>query len=166
MVVRRTRQHPPEFGRASTYVESTSSELLEMLSERFLKAIDYYGLTELEYKLDPRDGEYKLLDVNARTWGYHSLGYRAGVDFPFLLFCDQLQSAATESRGEPGLSWIRFLTDLPTALSQVLSGSLTLKEYLRTLRSSNVEAVFSVQDPLPGLAELMLLPYLAIKRGL
>ena len=47
----------------------------------FFEQIDYYGLVEVEYKLDPRDGQYKLLDVNARTWGYHSLGVRAGVDF-------------------------------------------------------------------------------------
>jgi len=165
MVVRRTRQHPPEFGRASTFVESTSSELLESLSERFLRAIDYYGLAELEFKLDPRDGEYKLLDVNARTWGYHSLGYRAGVDFPYLLFSDQLQSATKQGRGQSGISWIRFLTDLPTALSQICSGTLTLIEYLRTLRNADVEAVFSREDPLPGLAELILLPYLAVKRG-
>ena len=37
------------------------------------------------HKLDPRDGVQKLLDVNARTWGYHSIGPRAGVDFPRLL---------------------------------------------------------------------------------
>jgi D-aspartate ligase len=166
MVVRRTRQHPPEFGRASTFVESTDSQILEMLSERFLKAIDYYGLTEIEYKLDPRDGEYKLLDVNARTWGYHSLGYRAGVDFSYLLFCDQLHRKSEHARGEPGISWIRFLTDLPTALSQIMSGSLTIREYIRTLRCANVEAVFSKDDLLPGFAELLLVPYLAIKRGL
>jgi len=28
-----------------------------------------------------------------------------------------------------------------------------------------VEAVFSAGDPLPGLAEIALIPYLAIKRG-
>ena len=81
-MAQRWRQHPPEFGRASTFVETIDLPLLENLSERFLKAINYYGLVELEYKLDPRDGQYKLLDVNARTWGYHSLGQRAGVGFP------------------------------------------------------------------------------------
>ena len=40
----------------------------------------------MEFKLDPRDGRYKLLDVNARTWGYHTLGAHAGVDFPYLLY--------------------------------------------------------------------------------
>ena len=76
MVARRRRQHPLQFGKASTYVETVDIPPLEDYSERFLRAIDYYGLVELEYKLDPRDQQYKLLDVNARTWGYHSLGPR------------------------------------------------------------------------------------------
>ena len=73
MVVRRARQHPPEFGRASTFVETIELPLLEEFSERFLRSINYQGLVEVEYKLDPRDGQYKLLDVNGRTWGYHTL---------------------------------------------------------------------------------------------
>ena len=36
--------------------------LLETLSALFLKRIGYYGLVELEYKLDSRDGLFKLLD--------------------------------------------------------------------------------------------------------
>lgn len=165
MVVRRTRQHPPEFGRASTFVETTRVDILEEMSERFLRAIDYYGLVEMEYKLDLRDGQFKLLDVNARTWGYHSLGYRAGVDFPWLLFADQLHLPAVPQRGECGLSWVRLATDLPTALSELRAGTLDWREHLRTLRRADVEAVFSLKDPLPALAELALLPYLAFKRG-
>src|SRR6266699_4520620 len=60
MVAQRSRQHPSEFGRASTFVETIDLPLLETLSKRFLKEIDYYGLVELEYKFDPRDGQYKL----------------------------------------------------------------------------------------------------------
>ena len=47
MVVRRRRQHPLQFGRASTYVETLDIPILEELSERFLRAIDYYGLVEV-----------------------------------------------------------------------------------------------------------------------
>ena len=82
MVVKRLRQHPVEFGRASTFVRTVENPELEELSERFLRSIDFYGLVELEYKYDSRDGLTKLLDVNARTWGYHSVGQHAGVDFP------------------------------------------------------------------------------------
>ena len=165
MVVRRTRQHPLQFGRASTYVETVDIPLLEELSERFLRAIDYYGLVELEYKLDPRDSQYKLLDVNARTWGYHSLGAKAGVDFSYMLYSDQVGLPVSMYKGRPGVAWVRTTTDLPAAMMGMLSGETNLKGYLRSLRNCNVEAVFSASDPLPGLAEVALIPYLALKRG-
>jgi D-aspartate ligase len=165
MVARRRRQHPPEFGRASTYVETVEAPLLESLSERFLGAIDYYGLVELEYKLDPRDRSYKLLDVNARTWGYHSLGLRSGVDFPYLLFADQLGYRVEPCRAQPGVRWVRLTTDLPTAGVEIVRGRLRVREYLRTLVACHIEAVFSGRDPLPGAAEIALIPYLLVKRG-
>jgi D-aspartate ligase len=165
MVVRRWRQHPLEFGRASTFVETIELPELETLSERFLRAIDYYGLVELEYKLHPRDGQFKLLDVNARTWGYHTLGPRAGVDFPFLLYADQLGRQVEPCRARPGVKWVRLVTDLPTGAVGILGGQLGWRAYLRSLREANTEAVFSRDDPLPALAELALIPYLMVKRG-
>ena len=165
MVAQRARQHPPEFGRASTFVQTVDEPALEALSERFLRAIGYYGLVELEYKLDPRDGQYKLLDVNARTWGYHSLGARAGVDFPYLVYADQAGEAIDTHHASPGVRWVRLATDLPTAAVEFAHGRLDWRSYGRSLRGSDVEAVFSRRDPLPGLMECLLIPYLAVKRG-
>jgi D-aspartate ligase len=165
MVARRRRQHPLQFGRASTYVETIDIPVLEELSERFLRKINYYGLVELEYKLDPRDSRYKLLDVNARTWGYHSLGASAGVDFSYMLYADQLGMPVEECKGEPGVGWVRMTTDVPAAFCGLVAGELDFRSYLRSLRTCNTEAVFSPEDPLPALAEIVLLPYLAIKRG-
>ena len=167
LTVRRERQHPPQFGRASTLVESVEVPELEEPSVRFLREIGYYGLAELEYMFDEGDGCYKLLDVNARTWGYHSVGQRAGVDFPWLLFADQLGLAEpAPCHGRPGVRWVRLATDLPTAVVEIARGHLRLRRYLASLRPIHVEAVFSREDPLPGLAEVGLLPYLAVKRGL
>jgi D-aspartate ligase len=166
MVVRRLRQHPPLFGRASTFVQTIEHPELEALSERLLRRIGYYGLVELEYKHDVRDGQTKLLDINARTWGYHSLGQRAGVDFPYLLYADQMSLGAPDGlRAPPGVSWIRLATDLPTAVALLARGALDWRGYVRSLRAADIESVFSLDDPLPGLAELSLLPYLAVKRG-
>ena len=166
MTVRRLRQHPSDFGRASTYVETISLPELAEPSCRFLSAIGYYGLVELEYKRDPRDGECKLLDVNARTWGYHSLGQAAGVDFPYLLYRDQVGAPADEAHARPGVRWIRLTTDLPNALRDIRAGALRPADYLRSLRGVHTEAVFSLRDPVPGLFEIALLPYLAATRGL
>ena len=166
MVARRCRQHPREFGRAATYVETIELPAVEELSKRFLKAIDYYGLVEVEFKQDPRDGEYKLLDVNARTWGFHSLGLPAGVDFPYLLFADQIGKVTPQSRGRAGIGWLRLITDLPVVVSDFFHGSLTLGSYLHSLQNTRIESVFSIDDPLPGIAEFALLPYFFAKKYL
>ncbi len=165
MVARRRRQHPLQFGKASTYVETVDIPEIEELSERFLRAINYYGLVEVEYKLDPRDSKYKLLDVNARTWGYHSLGEKAGLDFSYMLFSDQVGLAVASCQARPGVAWMRLTTDIPAACMAILAKEGDLKSYMKSLKACNTEAVFSTEDPLPGVAEILLLPYLAIKRG-
>lgn len=164
LVARRARQHPREFGRAATYVESIELPDIEEPSERFLEAIDYHGLAEVEFKLDPRDGKYKLLDVNARPWGFHSLGDAAGVDFSYLMFADQIGQPVKKCRGAAGVGWIRLLTDVPTALSDMIGGHLSMGNYLASLRKMRVESVFCRKDPMPSLAEALLLPYLILKK--
>jgi D-aspartate ligase len=166
MVVRRSRQHPKEFGRASTFVETIDLPVIEEQSQRFLRAIDYYGLVEIEYKLDARDGEYKLLDVNGRTWGYHTLGKGAGVDFPHMLFADQLGAEVQDCRARAGVTWLRFITDIPTGILEILRGCQDWRAYIGSLIAFDVESVCSWRDPLPGIAELALVPYLAATRAL
>lgn len=165
LVARRRRQHPFEFGRASTYVETLDLPVLEEQAERFLRACRYYGLVEVEFKLDLRDGQYKLLDVNARTWGYHSIGASAGVDFSYLLYADQAGLPVESCRGRAGTNWVRMVTDLPAALVAMRAGDLSVGSYLRSIKNCTTEAVFSREDPLPGLMEVLMVPYLAVKRG-
>jgi D-aspartate ligase len=161
----RRRQHPLEFGRSSTYVETVELPLLDEYSQRFLREIDYYGLVEVEFKHDPRDGKFRILDVNGRTWGYHSIGCSAGTDFAYLLFADQIGKAVEFCVGKAGVRWIRLLTDLPTGLVGILSGQINGTGYLRSLYGCDEEAVFSLDDPLPGLMEIALIPYLSATRG-
>ncbi len=166
LTARRARQHPREFGRAATYVETVEVPEIEELSERFLKAIVYHGVVEIEYKRDPRDGKYKLLDVNARTWGFHSIGAVSGVDFPYLVYADQMGLPIEPVRATPGVGWLRMISDIPTAISDFFHGSLSLGMYMKSLRATRVESVFNLYDPLPSLAELVMLPYLAAKKYL
>ena len=165
LVARRTRQYPPDFGRHSTFVETVDAPGVEDAGMRFLREIGYSGLVEVEFMLDERDGRLKLLDVNARTWGYHSIGEGAGVDFPWLLYASQVGLRTEPAVGRSGVRWIRLLTDTPTALREVLHGRLGLRRYLRSLRCIDVEAAFSRDDPVPAFAELLILPYLASTRG-
>lgn len=164
LVARRLRQHPREFGRAATYVETVEQPEVEALAKTFLKAIGFYGLVEIEFKRDPRDGRFKLLDVNARTFGFHTLGVAAGVDFPYLLYADQLGRSLPRTRAKPGVGWMRLLTDIPLVISEFLTGRGGSLSYLQSLRRTRIESVFSVSDPLPTAAEALLLPYLIARK--
>ena len=164
LVARRLRQHPREFGRAATYVETIEHPEIEELSERFLRAINYYGLVEVEFKQDPRDGRFKLLDVNARTWGFHSISGPAGVDFPYLLYADQVGKQVDRHRARAGVGWMRMITDVPTAALDLWDGELSLDCYWGSLRRTRSESVFCLQDPLPSVAEVLMLPYLVTKK--
>jgi D-aspartate ligase len=166
LVARRMRQHPREFGRAATYVETIEFPEIEELAERFLKAINYYGLVEVEFKQDPRDGQFKLLDVNARIWGFHSLGMAAGVDFPYLLYADQVGQPTEPSRAKAEVGWLRLVTDVPTAALDLWDGELSFGSYWKSLRNTRAESVFDLKDPMPSIAEVLMLPYLVTKKYL
>jgi D-aspartate ligase len=165
MVTQYRRQHPPQFGRSCTFVETVNLPELEEVSERFLRAIDYYGLVEIEFKLDLRDREYKLLDVNARTWGYHCLGAAAGVDFPYMLYLDQIGEAVDDARSRSAITWIRLVTDLPVGLLGLWRRKWGLKSYWDSVTRFGTEAVFSSDDPMPSFVEAAMIPYLYFKKG-
>jgi D-aspartate ligase len=153
IAARRTRQWPMDFGRASTYVESIEAPDVEEQAKRLLAKLRFDGLVEVEFKRDARDGRYKLLDINPRVWGWHTLGRRAGVDFPYLLLQMMTGTAITSRRGRPGVRWVRALTDVPTAFGEIRSGRLSPGAYLSSLRGPIEFAVFAADDPVPALVE-------------
>ena len=165
MVTHNVRCHPPDFGRSSTFVKTIDLAELEGAAQRILQEMGYYGLAEIEFRRDPRDGIYKLLDINARTWGYHSLGAAAGVDFPYMLFLDQMGKGVEAARARAGVKWVRFATDLAVGLHGCWLKRWGFGEYLQSIRGFDTEAVFDWNDPLPSMVETALIPYLAVKRG-
>src|SRR5436189_295152 len=134
LAARRTRQWPMDFGRASTYVETIDAPDVERIARRILNALRFDGIVEVEFKRDPRDGALKLLDINPRVWGWHSLGRAAGVDFPYLLWRLLRGEQVDERRGRAGVRWVRALTDLPVSIGEIRAGRMTMREYLASLR--------------------------------
>jgi predicted ATP-grasp superfamily ATP-dependent carboligase len=154
LVARRTRQYPIEFSRGSTFVETMDEPAIEEPARRLLAEIGYTGLVEVEFKRDPRTGCPRLLDINARTWGWHTLGRRAGADFPFLSWRLARGETIPETRARPGVRWVRAIVDVPAALSEMRRGQLSLSAYLRSLRPPLECAVFASDDPLPSLVDV------------
>ncbi len=162
---RRSRQHPMEFGHASTFVELVNIPELKSIAEKFLGLIGFYGIGEVEFMQDPRDGQYKLLEMNPRVWGWHSLAIAAGVNLPYLLYQDMVGEKIEIPPSPKEMKWVRLTTDIPTVIMEIVKGRMKVGEYLKSMRGKKEEAVFSVSDPLPFVMEMALLPYLWIKRG-
>jgi D-aspartate ligase len=162
LVARRSRQIPVDFGRFSTYVETTDEPAVIAPACRFLEAIRFTGIAEVEFKRDSRDGRYKLLDINPRLWGWHTLCARAGIDFTYLLWLLATGKEIPQVSGRFGIGWIRFAADLPVAIQQILRRRLSLRDYIRSLRRTAEEAIFAADDPLPAILDL---PHMAIKLG-
>ena len=156
LVARRTRQYPIDFGYTSTFVESIEQPDVEAAARRMLRAIDFTGLVEVEFKLDARDGRYKILDINPRSWTWIGLGALAGVDYPLLAWRGAHGEAITPVRGRTGVAWMHASRDLVAAGQEIWRGRRTVASYLRSLRQPIAFAAFAKDDPLPGLVELPL----------
>jgi predicted ATP-grasp superfamily ATP-dependent carboligase len=83
-VYRRLREYPASGG-PSTLRESVRDSVLQATAERLLSLLGWIGVAMVEFKVDPRDGRPRLLEVNPRFWGSLHHAILCGVDFPGLL---------------------------------------------------------------------------------
>ena len=83
-VHKRLREYPVTGG-ASTLRESVRHDDVRDMAHTLLKTLDWFGVAMVEFKMDPRDGIPKLMEINPRFWGSLSLAVAAGVNFPYLL---------------------------------------------------------------------------------
>jgi len=166
LTARRRRQYPVEFGYTSTFVETVDCPPVADAGRRLLASLDYTGIAEVEFKRDPRDGRYKLLDVNARIWTWAGLGAAAGVDFPDALWRLACGEPAAAARSTRDVAWLHASRDLVAAAHEMLRGRLTPAAWLRSLARPLTFAAFALDDPLPGLIELPLALWRALTRRL
>jgi predicted ATP-grasp superfamily ATP-dependent carboligase len=68
------------------------------------------------------------------------------------------------SQAKAKVGWLRLVTDLPTVSADLLTGHTGLGAYLQSLKRTRVESIFAPEDPMPSIAEVILLPYLVMKK--
>ena len=60
----------------------------------------------MEFKRDPRDGGYKLMEINARHWLWHSLAAACGVNLSYVAYRDAIGDPFVAPRQIDGRRWI------------------------------------------------------------
>jgi len=151
------REHPVRFGTA-TFCKSTLVEDLIQPSSVLMKALGYSGICEIEYLKDPRDGLFKLIEINARTWLWVGLARAAGVDFAKIAY-NYVNGIDNEypDRYELDIKWSNFMTDIFYSIVSTLSGKLTLRKFLDSYNGNVVHAVSDRKDIKPAIIYLLFL---------
>ena len=83
---RKLIQSPDDFGTGCLVENAEIPALLEP-TERLWRALRYQGMAEVEYKLDARTGEFRLIEINTRHWDWHELGVASGVNVTWIAYC-------------------------------------------------------------------------------
>jgi D-aspartate ligase len=151
VTIRKLRQSPPLFGvaRVAEIVDDVPA-LCEATIE-LARHLGHRGMAVAEFKLDPRDGRYRFLEINARSVIYNGLLRRAGLDLAGLAWSEHVRGRpeAMRTTGWRGV-WIHLHSDL---LYSLLYDGLGSSALFAPYRRPKVYAVWSAADPLPFAAE-------------
>ena len=144
-------QCPPEFG-TGCVVESALIPGLLSPSVSLCRALDYHGMAEIEYKLDPRDGQFKLIEINARHWDWHELGRACGVNLTWAAYCNWTGRDISPMTPKPGRTqWVAedvLLMQLSSRISRIDFRWLRPR---RSMIRQRMFGIFSWRDPVPFL---------------
>lgn len=84
-VQKRIRSYPAKGG-PSTLRVTVKYEEVQKQGEKLLSALGWQGVAMVEFRIDKRDGQPKLMEINPRFWGSLALSIAADVNFPYLLY--------------------------------------------------------------------------------
>lgn len=148
---RKIRSDPPHFGVGCYVIEEHLPELIE-LGRRFLSEAGVRGIAQLEYKRDPHDGEFKLLECNPRFHLTIELAIACGLDAPLYAYrrvCGESPERPVQRRR--GLRLWHPLPDLRAYRILREEGELTFGAWLRSIAHRQRFTVFAIDDPWPSI---------------
>jgi predicted ATP-grasp superfamily ATP-dependent carboligase len=151
------RQSPPDTG-ATTLGACGLNPAVDATTRRLMKAVGYRGILDIGYRWDPRDGQYKLLDVNPRIGATFRLFVGAdGIDVLRTQYLDLTGQPLPATSLKQGRRWLVEPLDLRSSLTYLRRGDVTLREWVRSFHRVEELAWWARDDPLPFLAALVLL---------
>ena len=140
------RQCPVDFGYC-TMTESCHNEQVFQQTTQLLKAMDYYGIAGVEWKLDPKTDKYKLIEINGRPVNTTGCAMASGVDLPAIAYFYAIgKSLPPVTNWEDGQRWAWLTNDFWAAKELISEGNLTWTEWYSSIKNIKADAVFAWDD--------------------
>ena len=148
------RRYPLLRGTACYHITDDIPKVAE-LGLRLFQHVGLQGLANVEFKYDARDGQYKLIECNARFTASNCLVAASGIDLSVFVY--------NTLTGRPLPPTDRFIVgkrlwdpirDYQAARELRRSGQLTLGQWIKSVCHPQCFPYFEWTDPLPALRRM------------
>ena len=146
------RRFPPGMGPACCHITDWVPEIVDP-ARRLFRHVGLRGLANVEFKFDARDGQYKIIECNARFTAANCLVAASGFDLSVFVYNRIVglpQSPLTTFKR--GLRLWDPALDVLSFLKLRRRRQLTFAGWLRSLFHRQTFAYFAWTDPMPALA--------------
>ncbi|GAA1961549.1 hypothetical protein GCM10009838_17690 [Catenulispora subtropica] len=134
----------------TTYGRWVPNDRLRAEAVALLSGLGYQGVVDLDYRWDPRDDSYRLLDFNPRLGAQFRLFQdTAGIDAVRALHLDLTGRGFTPGDAVPGRALVVENFDPLAALGYRREGTLSTRSWLASLRAADEAAWFARDDLAP-----------------
>jgi predicted ATP-grasp superfamily ATP-dependent carboligase len=155
------RRYPVNMG-GSTYHITDDVAGVKQLGLALFRQVGLQGIANVEFKLDERDGQLKLIECNARFTAADCLLVASGLNLPLFVYnriIGRTEPAPTTFR--MGLRLWKPLGDFLAYRQLSKMGLLNCRAWLRSILHPQSFPIFRWNDPLPSLvngARLLRIP--------
>ena len=143
------RNGPPDTGSPCVLVSKHIPEVIGP-GRKILSAMGYYGYACTEFKKDPRDGVYKLMEVNGRHNLSTMLAVRCGINFPQIHYNHLIRGELpSEQEFQNNIYWIDAIRDIGYCPQYLHDKYHSLMQFIKPYHHPNVDAIFDLKDLKP-----------------
>jgi predicted ATP-grasp superfamily ATP-dependent carboligase len=150
------RRYPVLRGTACYHVTDWIPQAMQ-LANRLFRHVGLRGLANVEFKHDPRDGQLKLIECNARFTASDCLVARSGFNLAAFVYCRLTGRAIPPMQmRERNLRLWDPIRDFQACLELRRSGEMTFTRWIASVLHAQTFPFFQGSDPLPAVARLLM----------
>lgn len=146
---RKIRQNPIHTGMTSLGI-CISNTTVSTMTQRFAKEVGYRGIIDIDYQYDPRDRQYKMLDVNPRVGATFRLFVDMNDDDVVrVMYRDMIGRTTIPTPVREGRRWLVEDKDILSTIKYFKEGTLTARRWFASLRGIEETGYFDRRDLFP-----------------
>jgi predicted ATP-grasp superfamily ATP-dependent carboligase len=158
---RRVREFPEGFG-CGSLLESVPAFVGQTRLVDYLGRIGYTGIFDAEFKRDPRDGVYKMIEINARSWWQNTHPSVSGLNIVKAAYDCAAGRPVSSGGYQVGTKWVHLYNDYFAARA----AGLGLLAWKRSLAGPTAFDIWARDDMRPMIAFLSAMAWSKARKAL